>query len=454
MTHKPRAKSLAIVSLRCTLSTLVMLTGCRSSRPAPTQNQTPNPSSPVATQQPTTPPTAPSTNHTVTPSGPSSLSEQTAAAESLTHLGIDLYTRLRNQPGNLALSPASIGIAFGMTEPGARGETLAQMRTTLHSSLDATRQAMALGALSSRWNGGLGSQITARVANRLFGHTTYTFEPSFVSLTADTFHAPLERVDFTQVDPTRAHINGWVAEQTLNKIRDLIPPAGTDATTRLVLVNAMYLNAPWAEPFEPRQTRPGPFYANGTTRASVPMMRQVFGVQATTRTLYTLVAVPYAGRSLSMLLFLPPSRDGLAQLEQSLSMGEINQAVASLSSKRVDLSLPRFRVTTDSMRLAEHLDTLGMHLPFQRNVADFTGIANPPDPRERLFISEAFHKVFVEVTEAGTEAAAATAITMMLGGGMPQPPELTLNFDHPFLFAIRDDQNGALLFLGRVVDPR
>lgn len=444
------------ITLHHSLAALALLAACRSSRPAPTQTQTPNGSSPITTAQPTgtATPTPTANNIAVIPSGPITLAEETAAAESLTRLGTDLYARLRTQPGNLAISPASIGIAFGMAEAGARGETLAQMRSTLHSSLEASRQAAAVGSLSQRWNGGLGTEVTARVANRLFGHNTYTFEPAFVSQTADVFHAPLERLDFTQFEPARAHINGWVAEQTLNKIRDLIPRGGIAPDTRLVLVNAMYMNAPWAEPFETRMTRPGPFYANGTTSASVPMMHKVFHVKVTTRTLYTLVAIPYAGRSLSMLLFLPPSRDGLGQIEQGLTISEINEAVAALSNKHVDLSLPRFRVTTDSIRLAEHLGGLGMHLPFQRSVADFTGIANPPDPRQRLFISEAFHKVFVEVTEAGTEAAAATAITMMLGGGMPQRPELTLNFDHPFLFAIRDDLNGALLFIGRVNDPR
>lgn len=384
------------------------------------------------------------------------MDDQRTAAQGLNRLGADLYARLRGPAGNLAVAPGSIAIAFGMTEAGARGATLEEMRRVLHSGLDATRQAAALGALSARWNGGLGEGVTARTANRLFGHQRYTFEAPYVALTASAFAAPLERVDFAATSAARARINGWVAEQTADKIRDLLPDGAVNADTRLVLVNAMYLRAPWETPFPNSATRDEAFYVGGGAAGTpVPTMSRAGLLSYTQGAGFKAVELPYRGGELAMDILLPDARDGLPALEAQLTSERIQATVDALMPTQVMLRLPRFRVATESVSLRGALSALGLSLPFDRARADFTGMANPPSPDDRLFISDAFHKVFVDVAEAGTEAAAATAVVMGRQGGMaPSAPPTPFVVDRPFVFIIRDLRTGAVLFLGRVLDPR
>lgn len=383
------------------------------------------------------------------------IADQRVAAQGLNQLGADLYARLRTRPGNLALAPGSIALAFGMTEAGARGDTLAEMRRTLHATLDEGRQAAALGALSARWNGNLGEGVTARTANRLFGATRYNFEAPYLALTQSAFAAPLERVDFAQIEPVRQHINGWVAAQTMDKIRDLLPPTALSPDTRLVLVNAMYLHAPWATAFPAAATRDEPFYVGGATAAPVPTMSRTDRFAYAQRPGYQALDLPYLGRELAMTVLLPDARDGLAALEAQLTADALQATFAALGDARVTLRLPRFRVSTESIALRDELLALGMRLAFDRDRADFTGMANPPSSDDRLSISNAFHKVYVDVAEAGTEAAAATAVVMTRGGmAAPTAPPTMFVVDHPFVFVIRDLRTGAVLFLGRVLDPR
>ncbi|MDP3221115.1 MAG: serpin family protein, partial [Deltaproteobacteria bacterium] len=411
------------------------------------------PAAPVA-QAPVAPPPTPTPTPATAPE--SSMDDQRAAAQGLNRLGTDLYARLRSQAGNLAVAPGSIAIAFGMTEAGARGDTLEEMRRVLHSGLDATRQAAALGALSARWNGGLGDGVTARTANRLFGHQRYAFEAPYVALTGSAFAAPLERVDFAGASAARARINGWVAEQTMDKIRDLLPDGAVNADTRLVLVNAMYLRAPWETPFPEHATRDEAFHVGGGAAGTpVPTMSLSGRLSYAQGAGFKAVELPYRGGQLAMDILLPDARDGLPALEAQLTSERIQATVDALSPSQVALRLPRFRVSTESLSLRGALTALGMNLPFDRNRADFTGMANPPSPADRLFISDAFHKVFVDVAEAGTEAAAATAVVMGRRGRLPpSAPPTPFVVDRPFVFIIRDLRTGAVLFLGRVLDPR
>lgn len=383
------------------------------------------------------------------------MDDQRAAAQGLNRLGTDLYARLRTQSGNLAIAPGSIALAFGMTEAGARGETLAEMRRVLHSGLDPARQSAALGALSARWNGGLGEGVIARTANRLFGHQRYTFEEPYLALTRSLFAAPLERLDFAHPEPARQRINGWVAEQTMDKIRDLLPGGAINADTRLVLVNAMYLRAPWETPFPAYATRDDTFYVGGATATQLPTMSRSGRLSVAAGPGFTAVELPYRGSELAMDILLPDARDGLAALEAQLTSERIQSTVAALAPTQVVLRLPRFRVETGSVSLRTALAALGMSLPFSRAQADFSAMANPPSPDDRLYISDAFHKVFVDVAEAGTEAAAATAVVMArAGSAAPMAPPTVIAVDHPFVFVIRDLRSGAVLFMGRVLDPR
>jgi serine protease inhibitor len=216
----------------------------------------------------------------------------------------------------------------------------------------------------------------------------------------------------------------------------------------------MYLLAPWAEPFERMNTRAQTFHLSATARVQVPTMQRTDTMRFAQGRGFKIVELAYAGDELAMDVFVPDAVDGVGALEAELTVANIQASLASLAPTRVALSLPTFRVAGETLPLRPSLEALGMRLPFDREQADFTGIANPPVPSQRLHVSNAYHKVYVDVTERGTEAAAATAIVMAFGGmGMPQP-STAVTVDRPFVFMIRDTRTGAILFIGRVVDPR
>ena len=431
--------------------------------------QTGDPSRPTAaTSQPTepaVPSTAvpsnavpPDTAHPNTaPVSPPTEAQARLFAESTNAFALDLWARVRETPGNQIVSPASIAIALDMTYGGARGETAAEMARVLHAPADPAALHLAAGNVLSTWNDPARDTYTLAVANRLFGERTFTFEPTFLALTRDRYRAPLEPLDFASApEPARAHINGWVARETRDRIQDLLPAGVIRADTRLVLTNAVYFLARWRTPFERHATRDAAFFAGGTRRVEVPTMHRAEHFAHAEIEGAQVLELPYRGDELAMTIVLPRERDGLAAIEAGLDAARLASFTSSLdASRRVAVALPKFRIAPEpSMRLSDTLKQLGMRLAFDAEAADFTGIADPPDPDDRLSISEVFHKAFVQVDEDGTEAAAATAVVMMRGGAAaPSEPPIPFTADHPFLFFIRDLRSGAILFLGRVVDP-
>jgi len=369
----------------------------------------------------------------------------------------DLWARLRDRRGNLAVSPASAWLALAMTQAGARNATDAEMIRVLHLPAEAGPMRTAAGNLLAAWNDPARTSYTLRVVNRLFGEKTYRFEQPFLDLTRDVFRAPFEPVDFVgAADASRGHINAWVAEQTERRIRDLLPPGSLDDTTRLVLTNAVYFLAKWLVPFQRQATHDAPFTTASGSAANVPTMHQTANFRFAQPDGLQVLEMRYRGEELAMDFFLPRDRAGLPALEASLSAAALDGWVAALAGTRVMVSLPKFTIDpAGSLSLSDVLRQMGMASAFDPSTADFTGMAVPPDPRRRLYISNVFHKAFVKVDEEGTEAAAATAVVMVEGAGMP-PPESPPEFkaDHPFLFFLRDLRSGAILFAGRVEDPR
>jgi serpin B len=403
------------------------------------------PATPTAMPAPATPTTA--------PAAMPAAETATKLASSSNALGFDLYARAKAAPGNLAMSPASISAALAMTFGGARGETEAQMKRVLH--VDGTHDTvMTEWGQLSRALQDPARPFVLRIANRLFGEKTIKFEQPFIDKTQASFAAPLEPNDFLGAfEPARVHINAWVEDQTAHRIKDLLPPNALDKRTRLVLVNAIYFLADWAEPFDKSRTEDAPFYVSASTPKKTPMMHgtghrlaQLDGV--------TVAELPYKGGDASMLVILPDAKDGLPDVERTLTAAKLEAWRAALLPETVSVSLPRFEVSpTPSMSLGEDLKSLGMPDAFSGEKADFTGIANPADPRDRLKIDKVFHKAFVKVDEKGTEAAAATAVVMAKGGGPPPAPPRAFVADHPFVFVILDKSTGLVLFLGRVADP-
>jgi serpin B len=394
------------------------------------------------------------------------------AARATNEFGLDLYRQLATEDKNLCLSPYSIENALAMTFAGAEGDTRTEMAHVLHfpeqgeaihSSYQALRTALSdmskkteQIAAESKRSGGPSEPIRLSIANRLFVQRGYDLRDVFRQVIEQFYIAPMEQLDFRRKpDFAREHINKWVAEQTLERIRDLIPPGGTTKNTRLVLANAIYVKAPWQSEFNDAVTKPKPFHIRGASTVDVPTMNQRAQFRYAKRDGYSAVALPYTGGDLQFLILLPDAPGDLKSLETKLNADELAQ-FARLDRREVDLSLPRFKLEPATILLSEKLKALGMKTAFDDPVgtANFDRMA-ARTANDYLVISEVFHKTFIAVDEKGTEAAAATAVAMLAASAMqPKPQPVEVKVDHPFFYAIQHISTGTCLFTGRVTDPR
>ncbi len=399
--------------------------------------------------------------------------ESDLAATSTNQLAVDLHRQLATGDGNLCVSPYSIESALAMTFAGADGQTRTEMARVLHfpgdggdvpasfASLQHSLEEMSVKTAKlvkeSKRFGGPSEPITLNIANRLFAQKGYDFRNAFLSLVKQDYRAAFEPLDFVaDASGATQHINKWVADQTRDRIRDLIPAGALDETTRLVLANALYLKAPWSDPFSENATHPELFHVHGSAPVDVPTMRkrdERFGYAK--REGYSAVSLPYAGNDLQFLVLLPEDLNGLRAFESKLSAEMLAQC-AKLEERDVDLHLPKFRIEPSTITLAEKLEALGMKTAFNqpRGSANFDRMA-PRKPDDYLYISQVFHKTFIAVDEKGTEAAAATAVAMMAATALiERPPPIEVKVDRPFLYAIQHVPSGVCLFLGRVTEPR
>jgi serpin B len=362
----------------------------------------------------------------------------------------DLYAHLAKEKGNIFLSPSSISTALAMTYAGARGQTAEEMAKTLHFTLDSTRLHPAFAALLREWKAeGKKPGYQLSIANALWGQKGFGFLPDFLNLTRQDYGAGLIEVDFAHnVELARKTINEWVEEQTRDKIKELFKPGMLSTDTRLALTNAVYFKGDWAAPFQKNQTSDQDFQLTAQDKARVPSMFRTGHYRYADGGTFQALELPYKGNDLSMLVLLPGKVDGLADLEQKLSARGLQDWLGKLRSQEVAVTLPRFK-TTREYRLNDVLAAMGMPSAFNADRADFSGM-NGTGPR--LFISVVVHKAFVDVNEQGTEAAAATGVGIALAAA-PVKRQI-FRADHPFLFLIRDNRSGSILFLGRVIDPR
>ncbi len=377
----------------------------------------------------------------------------------------DLYQALGEGNGNLFYSPYSISLALAMTYAGARGGTAQQMADTLHFILWQDRLHPAFNGLdlelARRSEGPTGQEgegtrpgrrvqgFQLHIANSLWGQISYKFLSEYLDLLAENYGAGLRLLDFANApEESRVTINDWVSEQTEDRIEGLIPPGGISRITRLVLVNAIYFNAAWQYPFKEELTHDGTFYLLDGGEVTLPMMKQTKSFGYAEGEGYQAVELPYVGGELAMVILLPEA-GAFEAFEGSLDAERVEAIVRELAHKRVALTMPKFTFDSSFM-LANTLAGLGMRDAFSRGAADFSGM----DGTREFFIGEVIHKAFVSVDEAGTEAAAATAVIMVgAAPGTPVPP-IEVTVDRPFVFLIRDIKTGAILFVGRVVNPR
>jgi len=355
--------------------------------------------------------------------------------------------------GNLFFSPFSMVACLSMVYGGAEGETEAQMAAAM--SVPEGGEASwheNLGALLADLSGEHYRGYTLYSANRVWGRQGYPFEQGYLDMLDGSYLAPLEEANFA-ADPeaVRAEINDWVAETTRDRIPELFESGDINGDTVLALVNAIYFMADWATEFDPRDTEDDDFELADGDVVRVPMMHAEATFMAGEQPDGTQVLqLPYDGDELSMVILLPPTADGIDELVASLDDGTVTDHLAIVSEREeFTVELPSFQMEYD-LPFEDALGDLGITDAFDPVLADFSGIVDPSDGQ--IWIGAARHKAFVRVDEQGTEAAAATGISME--DGAAGPDELTaIHVDRPFVYMIQDDLTDTVLFVGLMMDP-
>ena len=431
---------------------VIMMAGCATSQsitpPAPVPAPPP---SPVPTPAPTPVNILRSEKPRIT-SPEVNESDLVTLVDGNSEFAFDLYQALKEADGNLFYSPYSISQALAMTYAGARSETEKQMSDTLHFALSQGQLHPAFNGLdielSKRGEGAQGKDgegFRLNIVNAIWGQKDYNFLADFLDILAENYGAGLRVLDFVNApEESRITINDWVSEQTEGRIENLIPEGSIDALTRLVLTNAIYFNAAWQFPFNEEATADGPFYLLDGGEVIVSMIRQTESLGYTEGDDYQAVELPYDGRELSMVILLPKEGQFEA-FENSMDYQMIEKIISGISYQQVNLTMPKFEFESE-FSLKEALTAMGMPVSFSAD-ADFSGMTGNRD----LAIDDVLHKAFVSVDEAGTEAAAATAVIMTLTA-VPSPP-VQIAVERPFIFLIRDIETGAVLFVGRVLNP-
>jgi len=371
----------------------------------------------------------------------------------------DLYSILAQQPGNKFFSPYSISSALAMTYAGARGNTAREMVQTLHWTLPDERLHVAFADVIQQLHGNSGKKpYQLRVANALWLERDLTLRPEFQRLTKTQYQAGLELLNF-KLNPEagRATINRWVENKTNNKIRDLLQPGSIRSDTRVVLTNAIYFRSDWLRPFPKATTAAEDWFIEPQKPAGrTPMMHRVDHFSYSETEGLQILHLPYCSEEMSMIVILPRRIDGLAQLEKHLSENTLATELTQARQVLVDVTLPKFKMT-EEFQLASTLSQMGMGQVF-RDDADFSGMIAKSE--KSIKIDEVIHKAYVELDEKGAEAAAATAVVAMptaIAGPHARaadPPPIPFKADHPFVFVIRQNATGSILFIGRVHDPR
>lgn len=368
-----------------------------------------------------------------------------SVANAISQFALELYSNIRNgDGGNIFYSPYSIFVALAMAYEGARGQTADEIRSVFHFPSDNATLRSSMAAIYNELNREDGSDLL-RTANALWVQNDYPLLEEYLSTIDRYYVGRAGNVDFRwATEQARQTINGWVQDETNNKIRDLLPPGSLDPSTRLFLTNAIYFEGAWVTQFPVSETQEQDFRVSEGQTVRVPMMNLLGHYGAVFNYFedenLQVLEMKYDSGDLSMLILLPKNGN-LTSLEDSLTLEHLNQWRNGLTEQRVDVSIPRFTFTAE-YSLARNLAEMGMPTAFS-GAADFSGI----DGTRNLCIQYVVHQAFIDVNEKGTEGAAATGVGMCL----MLPPLFLAN--HPFMFLIQDRGTGNILFLGRVIDP-
>ena len=361
----------------------------------------------------------------------------------------NLYHELKSKEAeNQFFSPFSISTALAMTYAGARNETEREISRTMHFPLNENFHS-AFKMLMDGLNIGTEGKVKLNIANGLWAQRDFQFLDSYLDQVKSTYGSEMKNVNFkadTAREIARKNINYWVERKTNDKIKNLVRQGDLDLMTRLVLVNAIYFYSEWANPFEKEATAPKDFFqVNGATN-KIPFMNQGGSYNYYEDGFVKAIEIPYADNRSSMVIFLPNEKNGIAALEKAFDYKYYQTITTSFHNSSVRLSIPKFKIT-DRIYLAKTLSDMGMPMAFTPD-ADFSGMTGHRD----LYIGKVIHQAFIEVDEKGTEAAAATAV--LVNKMMAPPPARDYKVfiaDHPFLFCIKDNTSGSILFMGKIM---
>jgi len=362
-----------------------------------------------------------------------------------TRFAFDLYKKISLKPENMFYSPFSISAAMGMAYTGSKGNTETQIAHVMHFASNNAAFPASYQAYLKTINALNKDEINIYTANSFWAQADFKFKKEFVGIIRDYFSGEITNVDFVkEAEKCRVDINKWVEGKTNNKIENLIQPGLIDNLTRLVLVNAIYFKAPWEMPFDTKATKKMDFNTSAANVVSADFMTGENNYKYYTEDKFSAIEIPYAKGSLSMIVILPADND-LAGLQKSMDNALYQKIVSGLTQKKVRLILPKFKATSE-FELSDVLKEMGMPEAFS-DKADFSGMTG----RKDLKISKVVHKAFIDVNESGTEAAAATAVIIRIKA-MPVNA-IEFKADHPFMFVIRENTNGSILFAGNIYDP-
>ncbi|MDD5707319.1 MAG: serpin family protein [Kiritimatiellae bacterium] len=364
----------------------------------------------------------------------------------------ELFAQWCDGTENVVFSPFSISAALAMTAAGARGETASQIAQALRLADAPERLPDAFADLDAQLTAARTAApgLTLAVANSIWPQQSFNVQPAFTDLIRTRFKGEILPLDYVgQTEGARQTINRWVEQRTADRIKDLVPPGMLDQSTRMTLVNAIYFLGLWADPFDAKLTAEAPFHGPGGALSSARFMHRQGSMRyAETEDLQAL-ELDYEGHRLTMLLLLPRPEHSLRDVASQWRGSGDKAWKSNLRSREVQLYMPRFTCTWMA-ECRDALEKLGIVNAFDPQRADFSGIAGKPGD---LCISAVIHKAFVEVTEKGTEAAAATAVAMRLTAVEPPKPPVVFRADRPFAFLIREQQSGCVLFAGTVARP-
>jgi len=365
--------------------------------------------------------------------------------------------------GNVFVSPWSISSALAMTYEGAKGTTATEMSSVLNFFSDDNARRSSFANITNTLNKP-SSDYALSSANALWAEKGYAFLPAYFSLVGKYYGGKVTNLDFKQSsEASRVTINNWVAKQTMDKIKDLMPKGSVNEGTRLVLTNAVYFKGKWKESFDKKNTKEANFNAEKDVQCikapcypvvstvKVQMMNKQTNFNYYEDYALQAVLLPYKGDRLSMVVLLPKKEgDNYINLAERFTANNsypatVLQSLVASGRNEVNVFLPKFKFDK-KLSLADTFKTLGMAEAFT-GAADFSGMTGNKD----LLISDVIHQAFVAVDEEGTEAAAATGVAMVLGLAPVPVPEFRA--DHPFIFVILENTTGQILFLGKVNDP-